>query len=340
MKISKQTLIQAQQAGLLRAKQIDLLYDFLSNQPANQSRFNLVNLLYVLGSIIAISGASILITRAWSELGGLGIFVTSFLMQGIIIFITEKWHHAGNKTASGLTATILVALTPLTLFGLLEHIGIWPEATHYSDYHHQIHQHWLLLELGTIAVNTLAVIRYRFAFLLLPLAITLWYMSMDIGPAIIGFMGFSLNGEHSLFQTKALISAVFGGLVFITGIFTQKFDCEQQNYSVWLYLPAILSLLGGLFCWVNEQDSEILRLLLFMFESSLIFIGLRLKQPIISIIAILAAWSYLAYLAYDVFESVVIYNLFLVTTGLLMIWLASKIAKQQFNWGKDVKKLH
>ena len=326
MKITRHSLIQAQQAGILSGEQTDLLYNFLTDLPASQSRFNLVNLLYLLGAIIAISGASILITRAWSELGGLGILLISTFMQSGIIFIAEKWRHSGASTASGIAATIVVALTPLTLFGFLQHFGIWPENTDYSDYHHQVHQHWLLLELGTIGINLLLLIRYRFAFLLFPLATTLWYMSMDIAPAILGFIA---ETENAWFETKALISAAFGGLVFVVGWLTQKHNQSDQNYPLWLYLPATLSLLGGLFCWVNQQDSELLKLLLFMFESGLIFVGLRLKQPVISILATLGAWSYLAYLAYDLFESIIVYNLFLVISGLAMIWLASKIYKKR-----------
>ena len=326
MKITKHSLIQAQHAGILSDEQTDLLYNFLTDLPATQSRFNLVNLLYLLGTIISISGASILITRAWSELGGLGIMIISALMQSGIIFIAEKWRRSGVTTASGVAATIVVALTPLTLFGFLQHFGIWPETTNYSDYHHQVHQHWLLLELGTIGINLLLLIRYRFAFLLLPLAATLWYMSMDIAPAILGLIAAT---ENAWFEAKALVSAVFGGLIFIIGWVIQKYNQSDQNYPLWLYLPATLALLGGLFCWVNQQDSELLKLLLFMFESGLIFVGLRLKQPVVSILATLAAWSYLAYLAYDLFESIVVYNLFLVISGLAMIWLASKIYKKR-----------
>lgn len=42
------------------------------------------------------------------------------------------------------------------------------------------------MEFGTLAIGAVLLWRYRFPFMLMPIAVTLWYMSMDLVPYLLG----------------------------------------------------------------------------------------------------------------------------------------------------------
>ena len=50
----------------------------------------------------------------------------------------------------------------------------------YRDYHVFIDWRWITLRLTTLAAAAVMLYRYKAPFLLMPVAVTLWYMSMDL----------------------------------------------------------------------------------------------------------------------------------------------------------------
>jgi hypothetical protein len=87
---------------------------------------------------------------------------------------------------------VVVALAPLATWGLQQLLGLWPaEAVSdgldtYASFHQRIDGRWLTLEAVTIATAAALLVRLRYPFLVLPIAATLWYLSMDLGAALAG----------------------------------------------------------------------------------------------------------------------------------------------------------
>ena len=105
-----------------------------------------------------------------------------------------------------LVATFVIALTPLAIYGLQQAMACWPDDSVYREYHRYIRWHWIYLELGTLAIGAIIAWIYRYPFLQMPIAITLWYLSMDIAAMF--------AGGWPNFELRSLVS-IYLGLVMI-----------------------------------------------------------------------------------------------------------------------------
>ena len=161
------------------------------NAAANRShaapRFTFVHVLYYLGGMIAIGAMSLFMTLGWNSLGGWGGFVT----RGLLRRAGARAHALvpGAKQLeipAGIMATLAVAMVPLAIFAAQMALGYWGEDKPYRDYHVYIDWRWIMMELGTLAIGAILLWRYRFPFMLMPISVTLWYMSMDIVPFLFG----------------------------------------------------------------------------------------------------------------------------------------------------------
>jgi hypothetical protein len=92
-----------------------------------------------------------------------------------------------------ITATIVAVLTPLARRlpdGVPMAMVVGGRRTR-RDYHYLIDWRWQLMELATLLGGTFLLWRYRLPFLTMPIAVTLWYMGMDLAPYLSG-----LNTTH------------------------------------------------------------------------------------------------------------------------------------------------
>src|SRR6266705_2846326 len=99
---------------------------------------------------------------------------------------------------------------------------------------------WLMMEFGTLAVGVVLLWRYRFPFMLMPIAVTLWYMSMDLVP-------FLLGQEYVYdWEIRKFISAYFGLAVTLVAFWVDLRSRFSRDYAFWLYLFGVLTFWGGL----------------------------------------------------------------------------------------------
>ena len=79
-------------------------------------------------------------------------------------------------------------MAPLFVFGVQDVLGWWTHAEpgNYRDFYHWIKASWLPMELATILAGLIALRFFRFPFLMAPIAVALWFMSMDLVPWIFG----------------------------------------------------------------------------------------------------------------------------------------------------------
>src|SRR6267378_4352223 len=188
--IRRSELDGAVRGGILSAAQADRLVAFLgadATQPSGGTgpRFSFVHVLYYLGGMIAIGAMSIFMTLGWNALGGWGGFVTAILYAVLALSLTHWFLEAKQlEIPAGITATLAVVMVPLAIFGAQMALGYWGENKPFRDYHVYIDGRWIMMEFGTLAVG--AILLWRFPFMLMPVAVTLWYMSMDLVPFLFG----------------------------------------------------------------------------------------------------------------------------------------------------------
>jgi hypothetical protein len=231
----------AVRAGILGPEQADRLAEFLAQGAAETPRFSFVHVLYYLGGMIAIGAMSLFMTLGWATLGGWGGFVTAvgyaILALALTHWFLERKH---LEIPAGIMATLAVVMVPLAIFGAQQALGHWGLDKPFRHYHQYIDGRWLMMEFGTLAVAAVLLWRYRFPFMLMPVSITLWYMSMDLGPLLVG-------SDWQDWDIRKLISLYFGilfvGLAFWVDIRSRH---TRKDYAFWLYLFGVITFWGGL----------------------------------------------------------------------------------------------
>ena len=118
MKITKDQLRNAADAGFLAIDQVDDLYGYLRKQPDTGPSFNFTNILYYFGGLVAIGAMTLFMNLGWEEFGGWGILFISIVYAGIGLVLIGKFQHAGHAIPAGICATFVVAIAPLAIVSL------------------------------------------------------------------------------------------------------------------------------------------------------------------------------------------------------------------------------
>src|SRR5207244_10650290 len=111
--------------------------------------------------------------------------------------------------------------------------------TSFREFHVFIDWRWIMMELGTLAIGAILLWRYRFPFMLMPIAVTLWYMSMDLVPFLFG-------GEpvHD-WEIRKFVSMYFGLAMTLLAFWVDLRSRASRDYAFWLYLFGVLTFWGG-----------------------------------------------------------------------------------------------
>lgn len=311
MKITKENLNNAVQNNIITSEQADKLIVFLKSQPNIGPVFDFTHVLYYSGGLIAIGAMTLFMNLGWESFGGWGIFFISLAYAGVGLKLTNHFQYKGYAIPAGICATFAVVLTPLAIYGLQQALGLWPDETTYNEYHKYIKWHWIYLELGTLAVGTIVAWKYKYPFLIMPIAVTLWYMSMDITAMI--------SGGDIRWELRKLVSMYSGilmiGLAFWVDIRARK----TADYAFWLYIFGVIAFWSGLSA--QNSDSELSKFLYFTINVLMIGAGVLLIRRVFVIFGALGYCGYLAHLASSVFEDSWLFPIALTAIGLSIIYL-------------------
>jgi hypothetical protein len=310
MKITKKQLNRAVTEKILSQDQADKLVAFLQAQPDTGPRFDFTHILYYLGGMLAIGAMTLFMNLGWETFGGWGIVVLSLIYGGLGLKMTGYFQGKSLAVPAGICATFVTALAPLAIYGLQQGLGMWPEGTAYKDYHHYIRYHWLYMELGTLAVGSIMAWKYRYPFLIMPVAATLWYMSMDLAP-------FLNDGKYD-FEFKALVSMWFGVANILLAFWVDIRSRKSGDYAFWLYLFGVMAFWGGLTS--QHSDSELSKLFYCLINLGLIGIGVVLVRRVFVIFGAIGCCVYIGHLASTVFKDSWFFPISLTFIGLGIVF--------------------
>ncbi len=311
MNITKKHLEKAVSHNILSSEQADELYEFLAGLPGVGPSFNFTNILYYLGGLIAIGAMTLFMNLGWESFGGWGIFFISLAYAAVGLKLTTKFQDNNYSIPAGICATFAVALTPLAIYGLQQALGVWPDESVYREYHRYIKWHWIYMELGTLAVGVFVCWRYKYPFLVMPIAVTLWYLSMDVAIMIMG--------EQYDYQFRALISMYFGLLMISTAFWVDFRSWQTADYAFWLYIFGVMTFWGGLTS--QESDSELSKFIYCCVNLGMVFTGVVIMRKVFVVFGAIGICIYLGHLAWDVFEDSWFFPIALTAIGLLVIYL-------------------
>lgn len=313
MKLNRPLLDEAVRRGLVSDAQGEALWDFLSERAADTPSFRFTHILYYLGGLLAIGAMTLFMTLGWERFGGWGLFFIALLYAGAGLWATEHLLHRQRlPIPAGIVAAFVVVLTPLAVYGLQSALGWWAEGRVYRDYHTYIDWRWLLMELATLAVAAVMLWRYRLPFLVMPVAATLWYLSMDLTPFLFG-------DADITWELRKFVSLWFGLLIALLAFWVDVRTRHAKDYAFWLYLFGVLAFWGGLS--LMRSDDELGKFLYFCINLLMIVVGAILSRRVFAVFGGLGAAGYVGYLAYNVFRDSIVFPFVLTAIGFAVIWL-------------------
>lgn len=313
MEVKRSLLLEAAKRGIINSPQVDELWDFFQQHNQNIAHFRFTHILYYLGGFIAIGAMTVFMTLGWQILGGWGLFLIAFGYALLGLVVTEVLvNQKGLTLPAGITATFVVMLTPMAVYGLQLATGWFIDGQSYQSFYRLINWNWLVMELVTIIVAGLLLWRYRLTFLTMPIAFTLWYMSMDLAPLIIG----ELDDSWAIRQW---VSIWFGLVILLLAFVVDFWSDDDKDNAFWLYIFGVITFWGGLS--LISSGSELGRLVYFLINVIMIILGALVSRRVFVIFGGFGIAGYLSYLAYSVFQHSILFPFALSFIGFGLVFL-------------------
>lgn len=323
MDLRRAQLDAAAERGLISSAQADALWAFLGERQGDAPgaadaapSFRASHILYYLGGMLAIGAMSLFMTLGWESFGGWGLFFIALAYAGAALKLAGWFLANGLRIPAGIMVAFVVTLTPLAIYGLQHALGWWAGERVFREYHTHIDWKWLFMEFGTLASAAVLLWRYRLPFAVMPLAVTLWYMSMDIVP-------FLLGGERGygagVWELRKFISLWFGLAMILVAFWVDVRSRREQDYAFWLYLFGVLTFWGGLS--LMNSNSELGKFFYFCINLVMIAVGAALARRVFAVFGGLGVAGYIGHLAYSVFRNSLLFPFALTAIGLGVIWL-------------------
>lgn len=311
MNISRNMMNKAIEAKVISEEQAQKLIEFMKSLPDQSPGFNLTNVLYYFGGLIAIGAMSLFMNLGWELYGGWGILFLSACYGVLGLALTHQFHHKGLAIPAGISATFVIVLTPLAIYGFQQGMGWWPDQMVYHDYHVYVKWTWIFMELGTLAAGIILAWIYRYPFMIMPIAVTLWYMSMDLTSM--------LTGQYYSYELSAFISMYFGLAIILIAFWVDIRSENSADYAFWLYIVGVLAFWCGL--TAQHSNSELSKFIYMCINLLMILIGVILSRKVFVIFGALGCCCYLGYLAFQVFNLSYLFPVALTAIGFGIIYL-------------------
>lgn len=320
MKITNSDLESAVQKNIISSDQaVKLRAHFESLRP-DQARFQGLHVLYYFGGVLIFASMSWFLTTAWSD--GFSIMTVSGLFALMYIIAGNTlWTKQNLKIPGGLLITAAVGLTPVFIYGFQKATDLWPQEGlgEYRDYHIWVKGSWFFMEIGTLIAAVIALRFYRFAFITFPLALTLWYMSMDLTPLLFGKNDFS-------YHERKLVSCIFGFTVLLGSYFIDK-KIKDTDFAFWTYLCGMLAFWGGLS--LMDSNSELGKFIYCLINVGFIFVAVYLRRRVFIVFGTLGVLGYISHLAWRAFKFSYAFPIALTFIGIFIVFLGVKYQKNK-----------
>lgn len=327
MKISRDQLLAAASTTGIDAPAAEKLWTTLdAGRTAPGAPGNGAVVAYYFGGFIVIGAMTLFMTFGWG-LFGIGFLTITALIYMLAFGYAGIWmwnRGAITRVAGGILTTVAVFTTPLFVFGLEQWTHFWADGApgSYPAYYSLVHGSWVPMELTTIVVGLVALRFVRFPLITLPIAFSLWFLSMDSTTFFYHKTGW--DGLSAIqIQTVALIF----GIVMIT-IALAVDRRTKDDFAFWFYLYGGLAFFGGLTMLWNGMIQW--HLAIYALISLLVFVfSVAIVRRALTVFSILSLGSYIGYLAWDMFPYALIFPFVLTFIGLVIIAVGLLFAKNE-----------
>lgn len=321
VRISRSHLDKAIERGLISSEQGNALWRLWSTQsstaPDVAPRFSITHVLYYLGGLIAIGAMTLFMNLGWERFGPWALFAIAVAYGIGCILAARSLAGRGLLLPAGILATLAIALVPLATWALQSAFGWWPPGgagEHYRAYHTHIDWRWITLEFVTLIAAVIGLWRLRYPFIVMPLAVTLWYMSMDLARMIV----FADRPGWNEWQYYKDFSLVFGLGMLAVAVWVdfraRRSYAEGRDFAFWLYVFGTLTFWGGL--TMQQSNSELGKFIYMLINLGMVAAGAVLGRRVFAVFGGIGVAMYLGHLSYSVFKDSLIFPFALTAIGL------------------------
>lgn len=322
VQVGYEQLEAASRQGLLGGQPPQALWQYLvgvAPARAEAPRFGFTHTLYYFGGMLAIGAATLFMTEGWRRLGPWGLLAICIGYAAICVGAAQLLHRRRLEIPAGILATLAVCLAPLATFALQSGLGLWPEGgpERYAEYHTHIDWRWLILELVTLVAAAVALWALRYPFLVMPLAVTLWYLSMDLARLVVApteALAWEFHRDFSMFFGLLMVL-----LAFWVDARRRGPGGSGRDYPFWLYLLGMLTFWGALTS--RESSSELAKLAYALLNVGFIVVGALLQRRVFAVCGALGVALYLGHLSSRVFKDSLLFPLAVTLIGLAVMAL-------------------
>jgi hypothetical protein len=319
--IGKDDLKKAANQGILSEDQAERLWTFFSDEMKEVPSFKMAHILYYLGGLIAIGAMTLFMNQGWELFGGWGIFAISVCYAILGLFFLDFFmKKPGLSIPAGILGAFVTALVPLAVYGLQNALGFWEGGRMYRDYHIYIDWRWMSMELATLTAAILLLMKWKLPFLLMPVALTLWYISMDLTPLL-------FKDADITWELRRIVSLWFGLAVLVLAVRVDFKTRSRKDFAFWLYLAGLAAFWGGLS--LMDSDTELGKFLYLCVNLLLIGAGAFLSRRSFAVFGGMGAAGYIGHLTWRVFRHSPVFPFVLSFVGFFVIWLGIKWQRKE-----------
>lgn len=323
--LSQADVRDAAAAGVITSAQADALWQRWSGRakPAGAvppalapgPGFSFTNVLYYFGGMVAIGAMSLFMTLGFEGLGAGGLLAIALAYLLACLKVADYFKARALHVPAGILATLAVVLVPLVVWCVQSLLGLWPPGgdASFSAYHTQINWRWLTLEFATLAAGAVMLWRYQLPFMVMPLAVTVWYLSMDVAHGLMQKEGFD-------WQFTRDVSLVFGiatcALALWVDVRSRRsvHASSRQDFAFWLYIFGAIMFWGSLS--LRDSNNEWGKFAYCLLNVALVFAGAAIGRRVFTVLGALGVSCYLGYLAHRVFQDSLLFPFALTFLGL------------------------
>jgi hypothetical protein len=308
MSISRRQLDQLVGAGVIDQATAMRIAAYLDRADAGRARFDLSHTAYYLGALVVMSALGWFMSEAWARYGDVMLAAVAAAYGAAFWLAGESlWRRPGLRQPGGLLFTLAVWMVPLAVFGIEAAAGWWPRGApgDYAVYHSRISGSWIVMEAATILAAAAALVRRPFPFLTFPLALSLWYLSLDLAALLVSSTG------PLAFEQQRAVTLVFGGIVLgVTYLLDRR---TGEDYAFWLYLFGLMAAWGALTsAGYGSVEYGLANL-------GLLVVAVALERRTFMVFGAVGLYTYLGHLAFVVFRHSLLFPAALTALGVAII---------------------
>ncbi len=288
--------------------------------PTPAPSFGFVNVLYYFGGLVAISAMGLFMTLGFESMGAAGLLAIGLAYMVACLKVADHFKSRALPVPAGILATLAVVLVPLVVWSAQSLLGLWPPGGSgtFRSYYTIINWRWMTLEFATLAAGVLMLWRYRLPFMVMPVAVTVWYMSMDIANALMQTNGFDWQFSRDVSVVFGMATVALALWVDVRSRLSQNIEW-QQDFAFWLHLFGATMFWCGLS--LQNSNSEVGKFLYALLNVALVLAGAAIGRRVYTVYGALGVAMYLGHLSYKVFSSSLMFPFALTLIGLGMVWL-------------------